>query len=56
MTRNEFLLRLALAAVLTPVIKYAAPLIDVHPAWLLAAVAALLLVFLGEWIINAATD
>jgi hypothetical protein len=54
MTRNEFLARLALAAVLTPVARYV-PLLWGDPAlwWWVAALVALCLVFLGELLWDA---
>lgn len=57
MTRNEFLARLALAAVLTPVIhvidQWGGSPLHGGTAWLIAAVAAVLLVFVGEFLIDA---
>ena len=51
MTRNEILFRLALAAVLTPVIKFAPMIFGVEMLWWVAAVIALGIAFLGELII-----
>ena len=60
MTRGEFNARVALAALITPIIRYAAPTFGVSifgepVGWLLAAVAALIVVFVGELIIDMFT-
>lgn len=55
MTRNEFLARLLLTAVLTPVIHYGAAVFDVTIVWVAAAVIAVVLVFVGELLILGLT-
>lgn len=56
MTRNEFLARLLLAAVLTPVLAgidhVTGSIFHGAALWAVAAVAALMLVFIGEWLIG----
>lgn len=44
-------IRVAIAAVLTPAVKGIASLVDVAMPWWLAAVIALVLVFLGQVVI-----
>lgn len=57
MTRGEFLARVAIAAALTPVIhvidQWGGSPVHGGGAWVLAAVAALCLVFLGEFLWDA---
>ena len=54
MTWREFLARLGVAAALTPVIhvldQWGGSPLDGGIAWAVAAVAALCLVFIGEWL------
>lgn len=60
MTWKEFLARLGVAAVLTPVIhvvdQWGGSPVHGAAAWAVAAVAALALVFVGEWLWIAAKD
>ena len=50
---NKFLAKLALSAALTPIIKGGVALFQSSIAWWLAALVALGIVFVGEWLLNS---